>query len=59
MDNNLTDLCTAGAIAKKLAISDGKVKKAIKELGIELAAKKGACSYYSADAVEKIRAIQG
>lgn len=57
MANDLTDLLTAGAIAKKLEISDGKVKKAIKELGIEPTAKKGACCYYSADAVEKIRAL--
>lgn len=59
MGNDSTDLFTAGAIAKKLEISDGKVKKAIKELGIEPAAKQGACCYYSSDAVDKIRASQG
>lgn len=56
MADNLNDLLTAGAIAKKLEISDGKVKKAIKELGIEPAVKKGACNYYSAAAVDKIKA---
>ncbi len=55
MTNNQTDLLTAGAIAKKLAVSDGKVKKAIKELSLEPTTKKGACCYYSADAVKKIK----
>lgn len=50
------DLLTAGNIAKELGVSDGKVKKAITELGLEPDAKKGACSYYSKAAVAKIKA---
>ena len=50
-----TQLLTAGNIAKELGVSDAKVKKAISALGIEPTSKKGACSYYSRDAVAKIR----
>lgn len=50
-----SNLLTAGNIAKELGISDVKVKKAIKELGIKPAAKKGVCSYYSTDAVKKVQ----
>lgn len=50
-----TDLLTAGNIAKELGVSDGKVKKAISTLGLEPTRKKGACSYYSRDAVAKIK----
>jgi hypothetical protein len=50
------DLLTASNIAKKLKVSDVKVKKIIKELGIKPAAKKGICSYYSADAIAKVKA---
>lgn len=49
------ELLTAGKIARELGISDAKVKKAIKELGLEPDAKKGACSYYSKAAVAKIK----
>lgn len=49
------DLLTAGKIAKELGVSDAKVKKAIKELGLEPEAKKGACSYYSKAQVAKIK----
>lgn len=49
------ELITAGNIAKELGVSDTKVKKAIKELGLEPAAKKGVCSYYARDAVVKIK----
>jgi hypothetical protein len=51
-----SDLMTAGNIAKTLGVSDGKVKKAITELKIAPAAKKGACNYYAKDAVAKIKA---
>jgi hypothetical protein len=51
-----TDLMTAGNIAKTLAVSDAKVKKAIAELKIKPVAKKGVCSYYSGDVVAKIKA---
>ncbi len=50
------DLLTAGDIAKTLGASDAKVKKAIKELAIEPAAKKGVCNYYRRDALPKIKA---
>lgn len=54
-----TELLTAGAIAKKLQVSDGKVKKTIKELGIEADAKKGICNYYSTDTAAKIKHALG
>ena len=49
------DLLTAGAIAKALGAPDAKVKKAIKDLAIKPKAKKGVCSYYGPDALEKVR----
>jgi hypothetical protein len=50
------DMLTAGNIAKQLAISDAKVKKALAELGIKPVAKKGVCSYYGKDAIAKVKA---
>jgi hypothetical protein len=41
------DLLTAGKIAKELGLSEAKVKKAIKDLNLNPAAKKGVCSYYT------------
>lgn len=49
-------LMTAGAIAKELGATDAKVKKAIKDLGLEPAAKKGVCAYYGADALTAVKA---
>lgn len=49
------DLLTPGAIAKELGVSDAKVKKAIKDLGLQPTAKKGVCSYYGSDAVARIK----
>ncbi|MBF0585133.1 MAG: hypothetical protein HQL80_12995 [Magnetococcales bacterium] len=46
---------TASGIAKALGISDTKVKKAIQELGLEPSVKKGVCSYYARDAVDKVK----
>ena len=46
-------------IAKALGVSDGKVKKAIKDLGLEPAAKRGVCSFYAPDQVAKIKAAVG
>jgi hypothetical protein len=51
------DMLTAGNIAKTLGVSDGKVKKAIQELGLKPVAKKGVCNYYGKDAVPKIKAV--
>jgi Fic family protein len=50
------DLFTAGQIAKLVGASDAKVKKAIGELKLKPAAKKGVCSYYAKDAVAKVKA---
>ena len=50
-----TDLLTAGNIAKTLNASPVAVKKAIQSLGIKPALVKGGCSYYSKDAVTKIK----
>ena len=49
-------LMTAAAIAKDLGVSDTKVKKAIKDLALEPAAKKGVCCYYGRDALDQIKA---
>jgi hypothetical protein len=54
-----TDVLTAGNIAKELGVPDAKVKKAIQELKIKPAAKKGVCSYYSKDTVAKIKKALG
>ncbi|MEW6019532.1 MAG: HTH domain-containing protein [Pseudomonadota bacterium] len=48
-------LLTAGKIAKELGVSDARVKKAIKELGLEPSEKKGACCYYDAAQIAKIK----
>lgn len=55
MKEQKTDLLTAGNIAKELRVSDIKVKKAIKQLGIKPAAKKGVCNYYSLDVITKVK----
>lgn len=55
MPNEKTELMTTGNIAKQLGISDTKVKKVIKELGIKPVTKKGVCNYYSRDVLAKIR----
>ena len=54
-DENLSP----GNIAKELGVSDAKVKKAIKELGLEPAAKRGVCSFYSRDSIAKIKESVG
>lgn len=51
-----SDLLTAGAIASALSAPPAKVKKAITDLKIKPAAKKGACTYFSGDALIKIKA---
>ena len=57
MKTENSDLLTAGAIAKELAMPDTKVKKAIADLKIKPAAKKGVCNYYSKDVVAKDKAV--
>ncbi len=49
------DLMTAGKIAMELGIPGAKVKKAIADLKIKPAAKKGVCNYYSKDVLPKIK----
>jgi hypothetical protein len=55
MKTSQSDLLTAGAIAQQLALPGAKVKKAIADLKIKPAAKKGVCSYYSKDVLPKIK----
>ena len=55
-DEKQEALISTGGIAKELGVSDGKVKKAIKELAIEPQSKKGVCSYYSRDVLTEIKA---
>lgn len=49
-------LMTAAAMAKDIGVSDAKVKKALKELGVEPAAKKGVCCYYAPEALAQVKA---
>ena len=53
------NLTTATKIAKELGVSDAKVKKAIKELSIEPAAKRGVCCFYGPDTIGKIKTSLG
>jgi hypothetical protein len=55
MKDAKSELLTAGNIAKELAVSDARVKKAIQELGLKPAAKKGVCNYYTRDMLNKIK----
>lgn len=48
-------LMTAAVIAKELGVSDTKVKKAIKELALEPASKRGVCCYYGRDALDQVK----
>jgi hypothetical protein len=48
-------LLTAGSIAQQLGVSDARVKKALKDLAIAPAAKKGVCNYYSPDVLAKVK----
>lgn len=50
-------LYTASAMAKDLGVSDAKVKKAILELGLTAAAKKGCCTYYAPEDLAKLKAV--
>ena len=57
--SDATDLLTAAKIAAQLKVSDGKVKKAIADLKLKPAAKKGVCSYYAKGDVAKIKKALG
>lgn len=50
------ELLTTGKIAEATGASPAKIKKAIADLGLAPAAKKGCCMYYDAAAVQKISA---
>ncbi len=56
MASEKTNLLTAGAIAKELGVSGAVVTKAIKTLNLQPEMKKGVCSYYSKEAIKKIKA---
>ncbi len=49
------ELLTAAKIAAALKVTDAKVKKAIGELGLKPAAKKGPCNYYAKGDVPRIK----
>ena len=49
-------LYTASALAKHLGMPEGKVKKAIKDLGLAPVAKKGCCAFYGAAEMAKLKA---
>jgi hypothetical protein len=51
----MEELLTPAKIAAKLGMSDAKIKKAIKELNLEPDQKKGPCSYYGTEKIEKIK----
>lgn len=53
------DLLTAGKIAAALKAPPAKVKKAIADLKLKPAAKKGACTYYAAADLAKIKKTLG
>ncbi len=55
MKESKQELLTVGKIAEQLAVPATKVKKAIQELGIQPAAKKGACNYYAKSDLTKIK----
>ncbi len=54
-----TELLTASKIAAQLNVSGAKVKNAIATLKLKPAAKKGACSYYAASDVARIKKALG
>lgn len=54
MPAETSNLMTASAIAKQLGVSEAKVKKAIGARGIQPAAKKGCCVYYSEEGLKQI-----
>ena len=53
------EMLTAKKIAEKLGVSEGKVKKAIKEANIEPDQKKGPCAYYGPANQELIKSNLG
>jgi len=48
-------LYTASAMAKHLGLSEAKVKKAIKDMGLAPVAKRGCCAFYGAEELAKLK----
>jgi len=59
MPVEVPSLFTAGALAKDLGVSDTRLKKAIQDLKLEAAARKGCCSNYTAEDRQKLKAALG
>jgi len=59
MPTETPTLLTASAMAKNLGVSDAKIKKAILELGLVPAARKGCCSYYTVEDRKKLKGVLG
>ena len=57
MPTETQTLIAASAMAKNLGVSEAKVKKAIKELGLSPAAKRGCCTYYGAEEMLQLKAF--
>ena len=57
MKTENSDLMTEGSLAKQMGLPDAKVKKAIAELKIKPAAKKGVCNLYGKDVIPKIKSV--
>jgi hypothetical protein len=55
--SSTAEMYTAGKLAKKLAVSQGKVKKIIEAEGIEPDEAKRNCKYYSEETAEKITGL--
>ena len=53
--NDKAELLTAKKVAEAIGISEGKVKKIIKELDIQPDEVKCRCNYFGPDAVEMIK----
>jgi hypothetical protein len=53
--DDIANLYSSGKIATELSASPAKVKKAIAELGLKPATKKGVCSYFTKADVARIK----
>jgi hypothetical protein len=57
MPTETPTLFTAATMAKQLGVSDAKVKKAITELSLVPASRKGCCTYYTPEDLSKLKAV--
>ena len=53
----MAEMYTAGKLAEKLGVSQGKLKKIIEAEGIEPDEVKRNCKYYSEETAEKIKGL--